>query len=245
MSQEVSFIVAFASVFGAAEAIRQTQARTRRQEHRSRKNNLLVHCTKSSRYSSELEGKHVTLSGDKLYVDTGTEYDVPFGHQFAGYFLPYADAQFEGLVTTISDDPPVMNWIYVDRQTYEVKFGNRAWAEPNFKGPFDCTRQDRRLTLGGWEGFVAVKEGNFWALYFDLEGDRLQSKVAEGTPVLEVELQRIEMRVPKPEKPKEEASGDEEKSEVPVKKANGHNEKHGGKEELPIRSVKLESPEVD
>lgn len=66
MSQQVSFIVAFASVFGAAEAIRQTQARARRQEHRSRKNNLVVHCIKSSRYSSSLEGKHVILSGNKV-----------------------------------------------------------------------------------------------------------------------------------------------------------------------------------
>lgn len=66
MSQQLSFIVAFASVFGAAEAMRQTQAKSRRQEHRSRKNNLLVHCTKSSRYSAEIEGKHVVLSGDKV-----------------------------------------------------------------------------------------------------------------------------------------------------------------------------------
>lgn len=137
------------------------------------------------------------------------------------------------------------NWIYVDRQTYEVKFGTRAWAEPNFKGPFDCTRQDRRLTLGGWEGFVAVKEGNFWALYFDLEGDRLRSKVAEGTPVLEVELQRIEMRVPKPEIPKQETNGGEGKPEEAKQKTNGDQQDHKGEEGNPAYSVKLESPEVD
>lgn len=55
------------------------------------------------------------------------------------------------------------NWVYVDKSTFEVKFGVRASAETGFKGPFDCTRQDRRLTLGGWEGFLAVKEGDFWA----------------------------------------------------------------------------------
>lgn len=66
MSQEVSFIVAFAAVFGSAEAIRQTQAKTRRQEHRSRKNNLLVHCVKSTKYSAEIEGHHVILSGEKV-----------------------------------------------------------------------------------------------------------------------------------------------------------------------------------
>ncbi|KAG8162136.1 hypothetical protein KVR01_007901 [Diaporthe batatas] len=231
MSQQVSFIVAFASVFGAAEAIRQTQARARRQEHRSRKNNLVVHCTKSSRFSPLLEGKHVILSGNKLYVDTGTEYDVPFGHRFAGYFLPFPETQHEGLVSTIMDDPPIMNWIYIDRQTYEVKFGTRDCAEPNFKAPFDCTRQDRRLTLGGWEGFCAVQEGHFWALYFDVENNRLLSKVPEGTPLLEIELQRIEMRVAKPLMPESEANGDCEKA--------------GDELETPLKSVSLESPEVD
>lgn len=123
------------------------------------------------------------------------------------------------------------NWIYIDRQSYEVKFGTRDWAEPNFKAPFDCTRQDRRLTLGGWEGFFAVQEGNFWALYFDVENNRLQSKVPEDNPILEIELQRIEMRVPRPVMPEPEANGDSERKEEP--------------EDIPLKSVKLESPEVD
>lgn len=127
----------------------------------------------------------------------------------------------------------VRNWIYIDRQTYEVKFGTRDGAEPNFKAPFDCTRQDRRLTLGGWEGFCAVQEGNFWALYFDVENDRLQSKVPEDTPLLEVELQRIEMRVSKPVMPEPEANGDCKKEDE--------------QEDIdtPLKSVKLESPDVD
>jgi len=88
-----------------------------------------------------------------------------------------------------------MNWINVDRDTNEVKFGTRAWAEHNLTGPFDCTRQERRLTFGGWEGFVAVQEdGGFWALYFDRDSDSLKSKVKEGTVVIEVELYRKEVR---------------------------------------------------
>lgn len=136
----------------------------------------------------------------------------------------------------------------MDRQTYEVKFGTRAWAEPNFKGPFDCTRQDRRLTLGGWEGFVAVKEDNFWALYFDLDDDRMRSKITEDTPVLEVELQRIEMRVPKPEIPQPEANGEtngdtEKHGEEGESHPNG--KKHGKEEGNHVNTVKLESPDVD
>lgn len=104
----------------------------------------------------------------------------------------------------------MMNWIYVDKDTYEVKFGTRAWAEPNLTGPFDCTRQDRRLTFAGWEGFCLVKEGDFWALYFDLDDDMLKSKISRGTPVLEIELTRKEMRVRRP--PRKEPYDDEKKN---------------------------------
>lgn len=43
-------------------------------------------------------------------------------------------------------------------------------------------------------GFLIVKEGDFWGLYFDRDNDRLKGKVTEGTPVLEVELMRKEVR---------------------------------------------------
>ncbi len=87
-----------------------------------------------------------------------------------------------------------MNWVYIDRDTYEMKFGTRPYAEHNLNGPFDCTREERRLNFGGWEGFVVVKEGNFWALYFDRDSNNLKGKVEAGTVVLEVELLRKEVR---------------------------------------------------
>jgi hypothetical protein len=95
-----------------------------------------------------------------------------------------------------------MNWIYVDRETYELKYGVRVDAQPNLTGPFDCTRQDRRLTFEKWEGFVAVKieegdDAGMWALYFDRDDDGLKGKLGEGRTVLEVELVRWEKRVRK------------------------------------------------
>lgn len=93
-----------------------------------------------------------------------------------------------------------MNWIYVDRQTYQLKYGLRAEANPNITGPFDCTRQDRRLTLEQWEGFMAVKvqsgeDAGMWALYYDRDDDGLEAKLGKGRIVLEVELCRWEKRV--------------------------------------------------
>ncbi|PMD43038.1 hypothetical protein L207DRAFT_526252 [Hyaloscypha variabilis F] len=157
----LSIFVGLATIFGTSEGIRQSQAMARRDEHRSRRCNILARCTKSSQYSCLVEGKRLVLSGDKLYVDTGIIHDEPFGHPFSGYFLPYPETKYSGLVSSISDDPPIMNWVYIDRETYEVKFGTRPHAEHNFNGPFDCTREERRLNFGGWEGFVVVKEGNF------------------------------------------------------------------------------------
>lgn len=54
------------------------------------------------------------------------------------------------------------------------------------------------MTLAGYEGWVAVKEGAFWALYFDWDGDRLQSKVGDGTPVVDIDLVRRETRFKRP-----------------------------------------------
>ncbi|KAI1822026.1 hypothetical protein F4861DRAFT_422033 [Xylaria intraflava] len=251
MSNEISFLVAFAAVVGASEAIKQIQSDARRKEHRSRKNNLIVRCLKSCQYSSALEGRRVVLSGDKLYIDTGTHHDEVFGHPFAGYYLPYPESNASGLVSTICDEPPVMNWIYVDRWSYELKFGNRAWADDNWAIPWDCTRQDRRLTFGGWEGFLAVKEGDFWALYFDIDDDHLKSKVAEDTPVLEIELLRVEMRVPKPQKLEPKGGEDEGgKTAAAGEKCNGDKlnpsaSQNGEGAYMTPPEEPLESPPVD
>ncbi|KAI4861993.1 hypothetical protein F4820DRAFT_431757 [Hypoxylon rubiginosum] len=245
MSQSLTFLVAFSAVVGTSEAIRQIQSDARRKEHRSRKNNLIVRCPKSSQYSPVLEGRRIVLSGDNLYIDTGTDHEQVFGHPFTGYFLPYPDTKYSGLVSTICDDPPIMNWIYVDRNTYKIKFGTRTCAQPNWPGPFDCSRQDRRLTFAGWEGFFAVKEGEFWALYFDVDQDNLKSKVEEGIPVLGVEILRTETRV-QPVKP-EEPDGAESKG-AGAESNSSHSEKAPDSREEEAHGPldeKLESPGVD
>ncbi|KAI0376427.1 hypothetical protein F5Y04DRAFT_273705 [Hypomontagnella monticulosa] len=195
------------ALLGTQEAIRQSQSKNKREEHRSRRCNLFVSCVKQSIRSRDISGKLVVLKDNKLYITTGTpsvEDGQPTtagsGYPFSGYYLPYPDKPYEGLVSTISDDPPMLNWIYVDKDTYEVKYGVRADAQPHVTGPFDCTRQDRRMTLEGWEGFVAVEEfPGIWALYFDRDDDGLVTKVPMGTRVLEVELTRREKKERKPE----------------------------------------------
>ncbi len=62
----LAVLVAFGAVVGAFEGVKASQHRARREEHRSRKNNLSVHCPKSSAYSALLEGRRVVLSGGRV-----------------------------------------------------------------------------------------------------------------------------------------------------------------------------------
>lgn len=106
----------------------------------------------------------------------------------------------------------MMNWIYVDRDSYELKFGTRPYAEHNFKGPWDCTRQERRLTFGGWEGFcVVLEESGFWGVYFDIDQNGLRGK-GSGKVVIEVEMIREEIRNVPVKKKEEEVKTEEGKA---------------------------------
>ncbi|KZM26432.1 uncharacterized protein EKO05_0005925 [Ascochyta rabiei] len=191
-------VIVAPGLLGSQEAIRQGQSKDKREEHRARRCNLIATCVKSSPRSREIDGRPVVLRNGKLWIDTTTEDGEPLGHTCAGYYLPYPDTKYEGLVTTITDVAPIMNWVYIDRQTHEARYGVRADAQPNLTGPFDCTRQDRRLTFDGWEGWCAVEEyEGYWCLYFDVDDNGLRSKVAPGTRVLEIELSRKEKRFKK------------------------------------------------
>lgn len=62
----LSVLIAFGAITGASEGLKASQSKARREEHRSRKNNLIVNVPKSSEYSVILEGRRVVLSGEKV-----------------------------------------------------------------------------------------------------------------------------------------------------------------------------------
>lgn len=204
-------IAACPAIIGTTEAVRQGQKQNAKEKHRGLKTNLIVNASTISRSGREINGCQVVLSSDKLYLAVPSD-EFPDGqtddHPFEGYFLPYPDQNWgrrgEGMVSTISHDPPQLNWIYVDRDTCEVKYGDRVTSEPHIIGPWSVTPMDRRVILEDWEGFMAVKYGpGEWALYFDLDDNGLQGVVDTNMMRVEVELVRKEMRVqraaPEPE----------------------------------------------
>ena len=203
-------IAACPAIVGTAEAVRQGERQNKREENRGRKYNLTVTLHRHSSYSPRFDGAKVLLRDGKLWVDV-RDFSPSQAklHPFTGYFLAYHDMasvwkqqgypKGEGMVTTISDDN-FLNWVYVDRETHEVKYGVRDESDPNRVGPWDCTQVDRRMTFEGWEGFIAVEEedsSGLWALYFDCSDDGLRSGNRPGTKdlrMLEVEVWRKELR---------------------------------------------------
>ncbi|KAL3292921.1 hypothetical protein RB213_015144 [Colletotrichum asianum] len=115
----LSLLVSFGTAVGAHEGIKASMAKSRKEEHRSRKNNLIVHCPKSSQYSPYLEGRRVVLSGDRLYIDTGTAHDVPFDRRltFCGW---------EGFCAVLEDSGVWALYYDFDGDGMRKKFGQEG-----------------------------------------------------------------------------------------------------------------------
>lgn len=89
----------------------------------------------------------------------------------------------------------MLNWIYVDSDTLELRFGNRTQSIQHIVGPWDWTEDEVGLLLEDWEGFVAVEEeeqdGLKWALYYDRDDNGLaKGKKVGGRTVLQCSLER-------------------------------------------------------
>jgi hypothetical protein len=142
--------------------------------------------------------------------------DSSVAHPFTGFYYPFPvedlphrpipAAPVLGLVSTIPEEvqnsgtkgkakKPKLNWIYVDRDTRELKCGPRKEAKHHIIGPWDWTEEDEQgLTLDGEESLVAVEEekgGYGWAVYWDQADDRLKGyDVGREKRVLRCSLER-------------------------------------------------------
>lgn len=143
---------------------------------------------------------HVVLRGGRLYIQLST-YQGPHLHPFSGYYLPFPHSNFDGIVSTISDNPPQLNWIYLDTSSdiFHFSHGLRVEAEEGLVGPWGarvCSDGEKRYLFENWEGFIAVEsedEPGLWKLCFDKYDDGLQGRLHLGQRTVELELVREEM----------------------------------------------------
>ncbi len=102
-----------------------------------------------------------------------------------------------GLVSMISDNPPAMGWIYVDKNTMELRYGNKSASINHIVGPWDMTDDDKGVTLEGQEAFVAVEEqDNEFAVYYDRKMDG--QSLPKGKRILQISIERQPKPKPRP-----------------------------------------------
>jgi len=158
---------------------------------------LLASCDVESSSPTKNQGpeKQVVLHKGKLYLDDAEPESrhFPDGHPFSGFYLEYPSGEKPpplGLVSTISREPPELNWVYVDKNTLELKYGNKTQSIPHIFSPWDWTQDRQGLTLEGWEGFVALEESSgVWVLCYDRKDDLLEG-LRGGRHVVECTLER-------------------------------------------------------
>lgn len=170
-----------------------------------------------------------------------------------GYYFTYpSEEKHLGMVSTIADDPPMLNWIYCDKDTGMVKHGGRQATIGHTIGPWYWSNDETWLTLeGDTLQFVAVQdeETQRWCVYWDKDGkirgtggsyvedmsdesseEEEESEDGESDEEDDPELSGSEKEEPKKptkpseQQPKEEARNDEVQG-------NGGGETKGGKEE--------------
>jgi len=127
---------------------------------------------------------------------------------FQGFYIGYPDPDRHpeelGLVSQVEADPPLLNWIYIDTKTQEVKHGNKTASREHRVGNFGYENGGEEgddaepggLVFEGEEKFVAVsprqgdREGR-WEVWWDENDDRLKGiKEVQGRMVFSISLER-------------------------------------------------------
>ncbi|KAJ1328079.1 hypothetical protein MN608_07415 [Microdochium nivale] len=112
------------------------------------------------------------------------------GYPFNGYYFGWpAEEGVQGMVSQVSEDPPLLNWIFADKETGLIRHGSRTEAEAHVVGTWSWTEDEEWLTLGGGQKFVAVENRDgLWTAHFDRNGDL--DDTLDARQVLDIQLHR-------------------------------------------------------
>ncbi|KAI9759724.1 MAG: hypothetical protein M4579_002109 [Chaenotheca gracillima] len=171
------------TVTGTGEAIH-SENQEKREAALTTECNLVSFCETEP----ELHGKQIVLRDEKVFLETAS---AASGLPFSGFYVSYpVEPKHMGLVSMISHDPPAMGWIYANKDTLELKYGNKTASCQHIYGPWDFTEDEVGVVLEGEELFVAVEEAKgVWALYYDRQGDE-QPALPSGKRVVEISVER-------------------------------------------------------
>lgn len=130
------------------------------------------------------------LKDGKLWIDHPAA-PMSEGFKFTGWYFTYpSEDQHLGLVSYISENPPALNWMFIDKDSHMIRHGSRAETLGGHTvGPWGWSNDEQWLTVEGSGGdFVAVEQENGkWAVAWDRDGsirqmgDKDEDDEAEGS----------------------------------------------------------------
>ena len=186
-------------VTGVAEGISAQRNREEQivDEERMAKFYIDVYCDANSSKTKNIHGKRLVLRDDRVFID---EIDpsarTKESYTARAFFIQYPDGERvpleRGIVSHVRDDPPLLNWLYVDKETMELRYGNKSVSIDHHVGDWDWTEDDRSgLIFEGEECFTAIEtEDGSWQVYCDMKEDGLQGYVEKGVRKLQISLER-------------------------------------------------------
>lgn len=95
------------------------------------------------------------------------------------------------MVAPIQDDPPLLNWIFADKDTGLLRHGTRTDSAGHVVGSWSWTEDEEYLTLEDEKSsFVAVEnEDGAWTVHYDKNGD-LEDVLTNARQIVDIELHR-------------------------------------------------------
>ncbi|KAH8698645.1 hypothetical protein BGW36DRAFT_293961 [Talaromyces proteolyticus] len=190
-------VTAIPTVTGVSLGVVEQRKQNTRMEDEKRmaKFHIDVFCEGNSEKAMRLNRRRGVLRDNKVYIDhADPSLRKQTAHTAAAFYIGYPDdnqKRGDGLVSTISDNPPMLNWIYVDKNTMELKYGNRTQSIEHIVGHWDWTEDEAGVILDKKELWVAVEEeDDVWALYYDQNSDGLTGFVDPEKTVVEISICR-------------------------------------------------------
>lgn len=205
-------IAAIPTTIGIAEGVsRRDEANKEAQDQAAeqmRKFHLEAYCEFHSTGAARTihRGRIILKNGRMMIEPRNSQSDAT---SFEGFYIEYADPDRPkplpmGMVSMVFEGQPTLNWIYVDRKTREVCYGNRSKSKDHIVGSWSWEAGDEGgaggVTLNGGEGAVAVETGEGWQVYWEDD----EGKIGDKGKRLQISLERKMLEEEKKEKEKEE-----------------------------------------
>jgi hypothetical protein len=186
-------ITAIPTVTGISLASSEQRKANQRKEEARRmvKFNIVAECDGDTDDDRELNGMVVVVRDEKVYLaDPDPAKRNPPAFTALAFYIEYPEPEELkylkrergfGLPTYVQDNPPLLNWIYADTETHELRYGNRSQSVEQLVEPWDWCKNEKIISLQGKQNaFIAVEEEEGeWALYYDRDGDELARVLEE------------------------------------------------------------------